>query len=318
MNLQEAIEHASSFSLGLFFDVDSLNRERARNEEAIALLSSAWMEAPEGKEPFSYELVRGLADRNRDLCDQIGEERLREEPSTTLARSLSDADLIRGVATLQGRSVEEVRKSAGPELKDLGITYTEAPVSGTVMGFDLETTSRDPARGYIINLGFAFMELSPKARIHDGHSAYFGIPSIYEQGVPLASIHQIEWKDLAGKPPFRHESNVANALIEAFSRAPLLAHNAAFEDSWLMLHLDGYAEARKAGKITLVDTRDICRRIDLDGRALPHDARPNALENWALRRGTLKAGESERHLGLDDVVLMLRTVQAEFVLRNMF
>jgi hypothetical protein len=96
-----------------------------------------------------------------------------------------------------------------------------------------------------------------------------------------------------------------------------MAHNAAFEDSWLMLHLDGYAEARKAKKVTIVDSRDICRRIDVDGRSLPRESFPNTLENWARRRGTLSPDEKERHLGLDDVFLMLRTVQAELVLRNM-
>ena len=84
-----------------------------------------------------------------------------------------------------------------------------------------------------------------------------------------------------------------------------------------MLHLDGYAEARKAGKITIIDSRDICRRIDVDGRSLPREMAPNALENWARRRGTLKPDEKERHLGLDDVFLMLRTAQAELALRNM-
>ena len=84
-----------------------------------------------------------------------------------------------------------------------------------------------------------------------------------------------------------------------------------------MLHLDGYAEARKAGKITIIDSRDICRRIDVDGRSLPRESFPNTLENWARRRGTLQPNEKERHLGLDDVFLMLRTVQAELALRNM-
>jgi hypothetical protein len=104
----------------------------------------------------------------------------------------------------------------------------------------------------------------------------------------------------------------------AFKKLPYMAHNAAFEDSWLMLHLDGYAEARKKGQITIIDSRDICRRIDVDGRALPRESFPNTLENWARRRGTLRADEKERHLGLEDVDLMFRTVQAEFAERNMF
>lgn len=97
-----------------------------------------------------------------------------------------------------------------------------------------------------------------------------------------------------------------------------MAHNAAFEDSWFMLHLDGYAEARKAGRIVPIDTRDICRRVDPEYRTLPHESRPAALENWARRRGVLAAGDSERHLGLEDVDLMFKTVQAEFTARNMF
>ena len=52
-------------------------------------------------------------------------------------------------------------------------------------------------------------------------------------------------------------------------------------------------------------------------RTLPRDSRPASLENWARRRGTLAADEAERHLGLDDVDLMLATVLAEFSERNM-
>ena len=60
------------------------------------------------------------------------------------------------------------------------------------------------------------------------------------------------------------------------------------------------------------------RRIDPDVRKLPRESSPASLENWARRRGTLSADEKERHLGLDDVFLMLRTMQAEFNERNMF
>jgi len=191
-------------------------------------------------------------------------------------------------------------------------------VHGTVIGFDIETTSKDPDRGYIINLGIALMDLSPTDEPHDGHAAYFGLPAMYEEkGVPLTEIHRITWADVAGKTPFTQDERTGKALLKVFKKLPVMAHNAAFEDSWLMLHLDGYAEARKTGKITLIDTRDICRRIDPDVRSLPHESRPASLEQWARRRGTLAAGEAERHLGLDDVFLMLRTVRAEFAERNM-
>ena len=70
---------------------------------------------------------------------------------------------------------------------------------------------------------------------------------------------------------------------------PYMAHNAAFEDSWFKIHLDGYAEARRAGKIIVIDSRQICRSLDADVRSLPRESAPAALENWARRRGTLSA-----------------------------
>ena len=320
MNLAQALEHADAFSLpGLLMDQASLDDERRKNEEAIGLLMAAWKEAKRGEEPFSFDVVRQLADRNRRLCDSYAPGYLRELPGYNLARRLSDEDLVHGVAKLQHRRDKAVAVTAGPTLDDLDIAYVEAPVSGTVVGFDIETTSKDPDRGYIINMGLAFMDLAPKAKPHDGHVAYFGIPGQYAQtGVPLTEIHHITWDDLKGKRAFRDNRRAQEALLATFKAYPLMAHNAAFEDSWLMLHLDGYAEARKAGQIVLIDSRDICRRIDPDVRSLPRESGPATLEHWARRRGTLAAGENEHHLGLEDVDLMLRTVQAEFNERNLF
>lgn len=320
MNLAQAIELANSFPLaGFMTDDAALDEERRRNEEAISLLRAEWWKAPCGREPFSFDLVRELADRNRPICDSYGAQRLRDLNGLNLSRSLSNDDLIHGVAWMQGRPDEEVARTAGFEARDLGIAYVEAPVSGAVCGFDIETTSKDPDRGYIINMGLAFMDLTPTATPHDGHVAYFGIPALYrDAGVPLNEIHHITWDDLAGKKPFREDRRAQEALLATFKTYPLMAHNAAFEDSWLMLHLDGYAEARKAKQIVLIDSRDICRRIDPDVRSLPRETSPASLEMWARRRDTLAADEQERHLGLDDVFLMLKTVQAEFSERNLF
>ena len=320
MDISQAIEIANTLTIpGLSQDFDTLTSERIKNEEAIALLSHVWFEAERKEEPFSFDIVRTLADRNRSLCDSIGTARLQQTSGQSLARALRDEDLIRAVAKLQHRTVSKVRKTAGPTLANLDVAYVEAPVSGVVCGIDIETTDRYPDRGYIINVGFAFMELTANAQPQSGYSAYFCIPERYrEEGVPLANIHHISYETLDGTPPFREAVSAQKAILKVLTSYPYLAHNASFEDSWFMLHLDGYAEARKAGRITVVDTRDICRRIDVDGRKLPREQYPNSLENWARRRKTLLPNEQERHLGLDDVDLMLRTVREEFKLRNMF
>ena len=319
MDLSQAIECASAFVFpGFLVDDASLSAERARNEEALGTLMSAWRGAPEGKEPFDYDLVRSLADRNRDVCDRFGIEKLRDLTPSSLSRSLTNEELIHAVAVLQHRTDAQVTALAGSDARDLNVAWVDAPVSGMVVGIDIETTDRDPARGYIINVGLEFMTIGPKAKPHDPFTGYFGLPEMYaEKGVPLADIHKITWSDLEGRRPFREDKQVQAALLAAMSAYPFMAHNAAFEDSWFMLHIDGYAEARKAGRVVPIDSRDICRRVDPETRILPHEQRPASLESWARRRGTLKAGESERHLGLDDVELMLATVQAEFKARNM-
>ena len=320
MELSQAIDLASAFVLpGLVSDEASLQAERMKNEDAIKALMDAWRSAPAGKEPFGFDLVLSLVDRNRDVCDRIGAERLRDTSPSALARKLPDADLVHAVATMQRRPDAEVAAIAGPGLEDLNIAYVDAPVSGMVMGIDIETTDRDPARGYVVNIGLEFMDLAAKAKPHDAFAGYCGIPPMYaEKGVPLEFIHHITWDDLKDSKPLRANAPMQKALLAAMCAYPFMAHNAAFEDSWFMLNIAGYAEARKAGKICVIDSRDICRRVDPEVRILPRESRPATLENWARRRGTLAANESEVHLGLDDVELMLRTVQAEFAERNMF
>ena len=319
MDLSQSIECANAFVFpGFLTDDASLSAERAKNEDALGVLRSAWADAPAGREPFPYDLVLSLADRNRDVCDRFGIEKIRDVSPSSLARGLSSADLIHAVAVLQHKTDAQVTALAGPDARDLNVAWVDAPVSGMVVGIDIETTDRDPARGYIINVGLEFMTVGPKAKPHDPFAGYFGLPQMYaEKGVLLADIHKIQWSDLDGRRPFREDKQVQAALLAALTAYPFMAHNAAFEDSWFMLHIDGYAEARKAGRVVPIDTRDICRRVDPETKTLPHEQRPASLESWARRRGTLKAGESERHLGLDDVELMLATVQAEFKARNM-
>ena len=319
MDLSQAIDCASAIALPFFLDDAALTAERQKNEEALKVLLDAWKGAPAGSEPFGFDLVLSLVDRNRGICDMIGADKLRDVSPSALARKLPDADLVRAVARMQHRPDAEVAAIAGPGLEDLNIAYVDAPVSGMVMGIDIETTDRDPARGYVVNIGLEFMDLAADAEPHDAFAGYCGIPDIYaEKGVPLEFIHHITWGDLKDSRPLRENAAMQGALLEAMCAYPFMAHNAAFEDSWFMLNIAGYAEARKAGRITVIDSRDICRRVDPEVRTLPRESRPATLENWARRRGTLAAGESEVHLGLDDVALMLRTVPAEFNERNMF
>ena len=309
MNVSQALEYERQPFIPMFIygDHGAMESERQKGEEALKVLETEYFTA-EGDPSFDFATVRDLADRNRDLCDQIGEARLRNVTPATLSRGLSDADTCAAIGKMQKRTAASVMREIRGDRDALGVAYARKPIQGTVLGIDIETTGRAPERGYIINVGWEIIiEDNPY-----GDLRYRG------EDVPLSNIHHITWDDIDGKTPFRENKELQKQLLKLMKKYPYMAHNAAFEDSWFKIHLDGYAEARRAGKIIVIDSRQICRSLDADVRSLPRESAPAALENWARRRGTLAADANEQHLGLDDTDLMLRTVQAEFNLKNLF
>jgi len=319
MNLSEAISHASTIFMPEFLfgaDEAMLLGERAANEDAIHLLVEEYFANP--NPGFEFDLVMDLAERNRSICDMMGPESVQANRSHNLANNLSDDDILRGVAALQHRSVERVAKEVEGMNATRGVLYGSKPAKGTFVGVDIETTSTSPDRGYIINVGWEVMELADGAEPTDANSVFCGLPEQYaETGVPLSEIHKITWQDVADKKPFREDKDLQKKLLKVLKSRPFMAHNAAFEDGWFMLNLDGYAEARKAGKIVPIDTKDICRALDPEVRFMSWEAKPASLEAWAQRRGVLAADEEERHLGLDDTDLMFRTLIAELKERDL-
>ncbi len=319
MYVASAIEYACQpcISMFLFGDHDAMESERRNGEDAIKTLENEYFANPDCG--FDFDLVTDLADRNREICDEIGEQRLRNVTPATLARGLSDDDTCAAIGKMQHRSAASVKREVRGDRDAFGVAYGRKPIQGTVLGIDIETTGRAPERGYIINVGWEIMDLTSDAVPHDGEAHYCGLPDVYRSGdVPLTEIHHITWDDIDGKKPFREDKALQKQILKLMKKYPYMAHNAAFEDSWFKIHLDGYAEARRAGKIVIIDSRQICRSLDGEVRALPRESAPAALENWARRRGTLAASDMEQHLGLDDTDLMLRTVQAEFNEKGLF
>ena len=321
MNLSEAISHASTLFIPEFLfgaDESMLEGERSINEEAIHLLVEEYFANP--NPTFEFDLVLDLADRNRSISDMMPPETVGGDRSRSrnLPSSLSEHDIVRGIAALQHRRVETLEKEIAGMNATRGVLYGSKPAKGTFMGVDIETTSNSPDRGYIVNIGWETMQLADGAEAQDAESRFCGIPDQYaESGVPLAEVHKIAWSDVEDKVPFREDAQLHKQLLKALTSHPFMAHNAAFEDAWFLLNLPGYAEARKAGKIVPIDTRDICRSLDPEVKFMSWEAHPASLEAWAQRRGTLGADESERHLGLEDTDLMFRTVLAELKERNL-
>ena len=103
MNVNQALEYSIQPFIPMFIygDYDAMESERQRGEEAMKALIDEWRVNDEPG--FSFDVILELADRNRELCDQIGEARLRNLSSPLLARALSDNDTCAGIGKLFGK-----------------------------------------------------------------------------------------------------------------------------------------------------------------------------------------------------------------------
>ena len=167
MNVSQALEYERQPFIPMFIygDHGAMESERQKGEEALKVLETEYFTA-EDDPGFDFATVRDLADRNRDLCDQIGEARLRNVTPATLSRGLSDADTCTAIGKMQKRTAASVMREIRGDRDALGVAYARKPIQGTVLGIDIETTGRAPERGYIINVGWEIMELTSDAVPH--------------------------------------------------------------------------------------------------------------------------------------------------------
>ncbi|MFR3878687.1 MAG: 3'-5' exonuclease, partial [Collinsella sp.] len=271
----------------------------------------------EGDPGFDFATVRDLADRNRDLCDQIGEARLRNVTPATLSRGLSDADTCAAIGKMQKRTAASVMREIRGDRDALGVASARKPIQGTVLGIDIETTGRAPERGYIINVGWEIMELTSDAVPHDAEAHYCGLPDIYRgEDVPLSNIHPSPGTTSTAKTVPR-EQGLQKQLLKLMKKYPYMAHNAAFEDSWFKITWTvtprHAAPARSSSSTRARSAAAWMPTSARSPRVRARRARELGAPPW-----NLAADANEQHLGLDDTDLMLRTVQAEFNLKNLF
>jgi DNA polymerase III epsilon subunit-like protein len=201
----------------------------------------------------------------------------------------------------------------------------------TVMGIDIETTGIDPVREYIIDVGFEFMNMaSPRPGDSSASGAYAYEQEYYDAGdaygqarlsfgVPEANaehgnelIRRLTGIDVRqrsaadGHRLFDEWPEAQTGLLSRLTQQPYVAHNATFEHNYFMVNVAGYAEAYRAGHITIIDTLPMSRQWDPG--AVPDEKHPygdNALDSYAKRQGALDGAHAERHLGLEDAHIML-------------
>ena len=154
MNVSQALEYERQPFIPMFIygDHGAMESERQKGEEALKVLETEYFTA-EGDPSFDFATVRDLADRNRDLCDQIGEARLRNVTPATLSRGLSDADTCAAIGKMQKRTAASVMREIRGDRDALGVAYARKPIQGTVLGIDIETTGLKVDREAITEIG---------------------------------------------------------------------------------------------------------------------------------------------------------------------
>lgn len=239
-------------------------------------------------------------------------------------RDFGEADSRSASPSKTPQSSQYASNYGRPDWRD---AYLPGRDVDTVMGIDIETTGTDPARVYIIDVGFEYMNMaSPRPESersgyryeqdsYDDGDAYgqsrlpFGVtPANALLGNPfIRSLTGIDVRDRGvGYRLFDEWPEAQRGLLQRLEQQPYVAHNATFEHGFFMLNIAGYAESYRAGRITILDTLPMSRRWDEGSK--PDEAHPygdNTLEAYAKRQGALPADASERHLGLEDSHIML-------------
>lgn len=299
-----------------------VSRKRQGRGTAVVL------EAPEPGGHFPAGLdVGDIRDRTADILNERAERRDAARAQRAASSALMSQASLSGVgdASSGGASGVTPRRSAN----DWRNAYLPGRGIDTVMGIDIETTGTDPARTYIIDVGFEYMNMvSPRPSGFPSDYAYeqsnytsgdaygqsrlsFGVTdSNAAVGNPfiakLTGIDVRERGTASGCRIFDEWPEAQAGLLQRLVQQPYVAHNATFEHSFFMLNVAGYAEAYRAGNIVIVDTMPMSRQWDPGSKETPeHPHGDNTLDAYAKRQGALPTDQNERHLGLEDAHIML-------------
>lgn len=298
----------------------------------------------------SFRLGRAIAYKARRLTDEmdvlgqrICETTGAEKPPETVLQRESREENERYWAK---RRADEAAAAARPGTGDpaqdrrrqRNLQYFPGTGTTEVVGVDIETCSSANLRfptgdlATISNLGFASTDISKPAdqqRPDDyttgdaqwdkltagnyGMENYdFGAPDDrVRAGNTFTWLTGITTEQLTRHKPLDEDIETQHRIVDRLTSAPFVAHNASFEDSFFNATLDGYIEAKRAGRIRVIDTMQMSREWENPART-EQDAHPNSLQSVARRWGTLPDDLGERHLGLQDTVIMNNA------LRNMY
>lgn len=167
-----------------------------------------------------------------------------------------------------------------------------------LIGIDIETNHAAVKKGRIIETGI--VRLNVDGTVETLFSSVHGLPEIALEGLGVGdtSIHRITSEMIEGVKPF-DDPEIQKEILSYLKSGVIVAHNAGFEDRFLTVNLAGYAEARDAGEISILDTKEIVTRLMLDSDS-------NSLESFAEDNGIPYVGA---HAATTDTLMMMTALR---------
>lgn len=167
-----------------------------------------------------------------------------------------------------------------------------------LIGVDIETSRASPRTGRIIETGIVRLEAgkSPKIVYSELHGVSDRV--LRGTGVGFKEVHGISPSDLNDRMHFE-DDEVQKTVLDYLMSGIMVAHNAGFEDRFFVANLQGYAEARDAGKIRILDTRVLATFL------MPETA-DSSLNSFAEDNGVPYEGA---HAAAADALMMMKALQ---------
>lgn len=232
------------------------------------------------------------------------------------AKSLNMKRSAEKLAAYTGEDFDTVYENVRSAFKNVAETgpYTQEQIHDTLVslyashnpadrrvpfiGIDLETNSAAVKNGRIIETGI--IKLDVDGSLETLFSSVHGLPEIALSGLSVGetSIHRITEEKIAGVKTF-DDPDTQREILAHLKSGILVAHNADFEDRFLTVNLAGYAEARDAGEIRILDTKDLVTYIMVDSK-------DNSLQSFAEDNGIPYIGA---HAATTDTMMMLEALK---------
>ena len=217
------------------------------------------------------------------------------------------------LSSYTGENFDEVYstvREAFSKVKKEGASYSQEQIQKTLtklyashdpnvrceplIGIDIETNHAAVKKGRIIETGI--VQLNADGTTQTLFSSVHGLPKVALEGLGSGdiSIHRITAEMIDGSKAFDDEETQSEILAHLKSGV-IVAHNAGFEDRFLTVNLAGYAEARDAGEIRILDTKELTSRFMLDSEN-------NSLQSFAEDNGVPYVGA---HAATADTLMMM-------------